>query len=169
MDPIEQPSSQEPNAEGTEAGRPAPEERLNLDPAGDTGELLVGDIVGALAVLLTDGTEYFVIFTRSGHQHHAPDNPHNRARLSAIVAIRYLPPAGAVNANLASFLKNSIPNGVKAATLVKDAENNYWYVVSIGGETEAFDANDANAELLALNDFVPTVKAGPRKDSKLGL
>ena len=66
-------------------------------------------------------------------------------------------------------MKSAAPIGVKAATLVKNANGKYWYVVSIGGQAQAFEKNDANAELLALNDIVPTVKAGPRKKSKLGL
>lgn len=168
MDQPEQASTQNPNSEEAEVPPPAPEELLNLDPAGETGALLVGDIVAAMAVLLTDGTKSFIIFTRSGHQHHAPDNSHNRARLSAIVTIQSLPAPDADDADLAEFLKSPPPNGVKAAALVKDDNDKYWYVVSIDGKAQAFEASEANTELLALNDIVPTAKAGPSKGSRPG-
>ncbi|WP_208280501.1 hypothetical protein [Massilia oculi] len=140
----------EPALEGCEraaCGRDAP---LNLQPPGDTGDIVAGDVISVMAVLLSDGSECFVLITAKGIRH-APASSHNRSVLERLSRIQELP-AVAVSENdieLPRLLRvSNVEGNVKEASLVKDKDGNQLLVVQAGGEAKVFFYTGARYDAL---------------------
>lgn len=153
-----------PSPPVTEAPHPIPKrgERLGLVPPGDTGDLLVEDLLGAMAVRLTDGSACFVLITTKGLRH-APANPFNRAILLALVStISALPALGepAQAEQFESFLAEPKDADAPAgASLVHDAHDQPWLIVFARDKAAAFELSDERWDSLLAEGYKIEVKS----------
>lgn len=152
----EQPSQEIPKADGASEQSDATQIPLNLSPPGDSGDLSLNDVVGAVEFTYPNGGKSFILFTKRGLRM-APVNPGNRAILSKLAGSIVTWESWAKDAGddgLARMLGDEAVDGsFKTAYMVKDADHREWLIVSVNGHAIACGFSDERYDQVQASEF----------------
>lgn len=164
MNHDEKPSDEIPKADGASEQSEATQIPLNLSPPGDSGDLSLGDVVGAVEFTYPNGGKVFILFTKKGLRM-APVSPDNFSILTNLIGTiptwdSWAKDAG--NLGLARMLGAKAADGsFKTAYMVKDANDEEWLIVSVDGQAIACRFSNERYDQVQASEFHIQNKSTP--------